>query len=108
MSVIELRCTSCNGPLDASLGPLLECGYCGAALLIQVHSGGAPTETLYTVTVGRVGPSNRARVAAALLDCVGGDAQRAVALVDGTSTEVLEWTEVPRMPPRTQGCSALI
>jgi large subunit ribosomal protein L7/L12 len=40
MSLVELRCTTCNAPLGASDGTALTCRYCGA-VLVRADAPGA-------------------------------------------------------------------
>lgn len=56
--LVELRCPTCHAPVASSSARApIDCAYCGA----QLHA--AATRTVHALSIERVGPSNRARVA---------------------------------------------
>jgi ribosomal protein L7/L12 len=65
MTLVELRCTRCNAPVEASSDAVLTCRYCGATMERRpvVAMPTAPGHLVYFLKIGRIGPSNRPRVA---------------------------------------------
>lgn len=73
MTLVELRCPSCNAPVDPSAASILTCRYCGATMehTPSIVSGRTPVgHTVYFLKLGRIGPSNRPRVAKLLNETV--------------------------------------
>jgi ribosomal protein L7/L12 len=67
VSVTELRCTSCNAPVDLSAGAVQSCRYCGASLVIdeapRAHKKLRERAIVrHVVVLTRCGPSNYERV----------------------------------------------
>ena len=95
MPLVELRCPRCQAPVEAGAGPILRCGYCSASLLLRAPSPDA-TRTEHTVKLGRVGPSNRARVARELTRMADLSPADAEALVLRAPCDVVTWTDPHR------------
>jgi large subunit ribosomal protein L7/L12 len=53
MTLVELRCTTCNAPLGASDGRALTCRYCGA-VLVRADAPGAVSAAVAAVPDGSV------------------------------------------------------
>lgn len=90
MTLLELRCTRCDAPLEASSGAVLTCRFCGAtmerasaALAPQV-----PVREVFFLKVGRIGPSNRPRVAKAISDYARMPLEAATKLVASSPCEI--------------------
>ncbi len=65
--LLELRCTRCSAPLSAPTGSPVVCRYCGASFLVQQEPAPADRKETRVVSLDRVAPSNRARLAALLV-----------------------------------------
>jgi ribosomal protein L7/L12 len=93
----ELRCTRCNAPLDPSDARVVRCRYCGASLVVQeAPAGGAPAgerKETYAVSLGVVGPSNRAGIADLIVRHAGLALDDAVALVARVPCDVIVWDD---------------
>ncbi len=87
----DLRCPSCNAPVEVATGSAHACRYCGALLVLErppgKGSGGARTETRFAV-VARIGPSNAERVANALSVSCGMSAGEAESAARGGQCEI--------------------
>jgi large subunit ribosomal protein L7/L12 len=93
--LVELRCTNCNALMDVAQGRVVRCRFCGASFIVQEPASGEQKIT-YVVSLDRVGPSNRARVAEIVARHVGlaqGDAET---LVARAPCEVVVWDDYAR------------
>ncbi|HEY1960215.1 MAG TPA: ribosomal protein L7/L12 [Polyangiaceae bacterium] len=90
MVVEELRCPSCNAPVDATLGERSSCRYCGATVVVREPAPArVRTEERMVIALGHVGPSNASRVARLLHERAGVTLAEAEALVARAPSEVI-------------------
>jgi ribosomal protein L7/L12 len=95
MKIVELSCPRCGAPVDASEGRALTCRYCGASLVAQPLEKSQPARTreTFVVLLGRVGPSNRARVAKLLAEHANLTEHEATSLVARAPCELVTYDE---------------
>lgn len=84
MSLVALHCPACGGPITDSVA---RCTYCGVAIERDQPAPAAQYTSLWFVSFGRVGPSNRPRVAGVLVK-YGIAAEVAAQLVAAAPSEV--------------------
>jgi len=86
--VHDLRCSSCNAPVDLAASRLQTCRFCGAALVVKEMGPPKGTERVaHAVVLTQCGPSNAPRVAK-LLVAQGVKAEQAEQLVRSAPCEV--------------------
>src|SRR5687767_12593364 len=96
MMLIEARCPTCHAPLPLTGEPIITCRYCGTSLRDPSARPLGQTRTMWAVTIERVGPSNRARIAHLLRTGAGIPASDAERLVTTAPCEVVVWDDAVR------------
>ncbi|MGZ3456153.1 MAG: ribosomal protein L7/L12 [Polyangiales bacterium] len=90
MALVEARCPTCSAPLDAlPHSAPIKCRYCGASLHEPKPTAPGQTRTVFAVSMERVGPSNRARIAQILESVARLTATDAERLVDAAPCELV-------------------
>lgn len=89
--ITELRCPSCNAPIDIAPGGARMCRYCGASIVLGTPEGGLSgrfrTEERFVV-VASIGPSNAERAAKALCSSFGMSSAEAESAARGGRCEI--------------------
>jgi ribosomal protein L7/L12 len=91
MTLVELRCTRCDAPVEASSATVLTCRYCGATMAREPAVGipaSSPGHIAYFLKIGRIGPSNRPRVAKLISEHASMSIEAAMKLVETYPNEV--------------------
>lgn len=95
MPLLALRCTGCDAPLDApGSGPVSTCRFCGTSHVVAWEGAPKPrTKTVHVVSIQRVGPSNRARIADLLRTVARLASEEAASLVAQAPCAVAAWDD---------------
>jgi ribosomal protein L7/L12 len=90
MTLVELRCTRCNAPVEASTATVLTCRYCGATMTREpaVVMPAVQGHLVFFLKVGRIGPSNRPRVAKLISECASMPLEAAAKLIASSPCEI--------------------